>query len=254
MGKKKDNKEKWNKLRVIYNREVPLRRFNNEGEERLMSGTWDFEKLSDKEKRRLLRFKSGKVYKQEPITPFSKAFTSSHNYEKHKKRFIAELLDREDDDLWMALEYAPYKLRNDKEFILELIDIYPEAIRFASRKLKNDRDVAFLAVEKKGSEIKYVSKSLKKDEELAMIAILQEPKNFKLIDKGLQNSENFSLNAINKVPEVYSFIPKKLSQNERFVAKVISLNPGLEIKKRMLRKVDKVQKGKSKESETDFSQ
>lgn len=53
----------------------------------------------------------------------------------------------------------------------------------------------------------------------------------------------------------FSFTPKKLLQDERLVAKAISSNPdSLKTKKRVLKKVDKVQKGKNKGGGTDLYQ
>ena len=75
--------------------------------------------------------------------------------------------------------FASARLKDDKEFILKLIEEWKSelrtepqiCLRYASDRLKNDKDVVLAAVRKDGFCLEYASKSLRGDKEVVLAAL-----------------------------------------------------------------------------------
>jgi hypothetical protein len=69
-----------------------------------------------------------------------------------------------------AFEYFPIKFKNDKDFLLEVLNLNGQVLRLLSENFKNDRELVLLAVQSSNDVLQYASESLKQDVELIKIA------------------------------------------------------------------------------------
>ena len=87
------------------------------------------------------------------------------------REFILMAVDQTSIELSVVFERA--ELRSDREFMLALVKIKPDALRFASKDLKNDREVVLAAVQVDGKMHSYCSAELRNDEEILKVSTKQ---------------------------------------------------------------------------------
>jgi hypothetical protein len=88
---------------------------------------------------------------------------------KNDKDFIFELLD---EGYTRILDYIPEDLKNDKDFIITIIEKYDDFILFkTSPEIKNDFDVVKCSVNKYGMSLEFASDNLKDNEIIVTMAI-----------------------------------------------------------------------------------
>src|SRR4030043_2044748 len=75
---------------------------------------------------------------------------------------------KEKDCIDLHLEYASFKIRNNKSMVLKSIRLRASELKYASPKLKNNRDIILEAVRKSGKSLKYASENLKNDREIVI--------------------------------------------------------------------------------------
>lgn len=100
----------------------------------------------------------------------------------------SNLYDKEISDL---LEFADYRLKNNKDLMRAVVKRLFLGLRFASNNLKQDRELVLTAVGHFGAEIKYASNSLKNDQEVVFTALKNDisilsPKNHNKINITVQ--------------------------------------------------------------------
>ena len=69
-----------------------------------------------------------------------------------------------------AFEYFPTSYKNNKEFLIEVLNLNGQVLRLLSENFKNDRELVLLAVQCSNDVLQYASESLKQDAELLKIA------------------------------------------------------------------------------------
>ncbi len=82
------------------------------------------------------------------------------------KDVILKLL--EIDEYGIALLYASDRLKNNKEFMLQVVDINIKSLEYLGDKLRNDSDFILKAFEKDSRSLEYASDRLKNDEEFML--------------------------------------------------------------------------------------
>lgn len=126
-----------------------------------------------------------------------------------------------------CLEFASPELRNNKDFVINMIKLYSGNVEFASERLKDDYDIILLAVSKNGNNLLEASSTLRKNEEIVIKAIendlwLDDDKEELLIDKELRKNENVMIKAIKENPYTYNAIDEELN-TKKFNSKVVKI-------------------------------
>lgn len=96
-------------------------------------------------------------------------------------------------------------LKNNKEFILKIIDINAFVVQYLSQEWLSDKEIARKALSKKGNTVMYFSQSIKADPDL-MLGILNEKVGKYLIhnvDESLLRNKDFFMKAIVKTEGYY---------------------------------------------------
>ena len=79
---------------------------------------------------------------------------------------------------------------NDKEVMLDAVNIDGQELYYASEQLRDDYDVVLAAVTKKGLILKYASKRLRANKEIVLAAIKSDKRAFDFIsDENLKEDE-----------------------------------------------------------------
>ena len=109
-------------------------------------------------------------------------------------------------------------LRNDKNFMLKVIENYPEALKYSN--LINDENFMLNVIEKNLKALEY--SDLRNDKEFMLKAI---EKNVEVLKYSkLRNTEKFILKIIEKYPEALKY-SENLKEHSEFILKVIEKNP-----------------------------
>jgi tetratricopeptide (TPR) repeat protein len=82
---------------------------------------------------------------------------------------------------------CPSSLRDDKEFMLNVIKIAPNHLRFASGNLRNDKDICLAAVERNGKCLEYVSDAMRSNRQVVITAMEQDRLAYSFADSTLQS-------------------------------------------------------------------
>jgi hypothetical protein len=96
------------------------------------------------------------------------------------------------------LRYASENLRGDKDFMLDIISKYGDALKYASTDLKNDKDIVISAVSNDGNALKFASTDLKNDKEIAFSAVSNIGQSLMYVDTNLKDDKDIVLTAVNK--------------------------------------------------------
>jgi hypothetical protein len=70
-----------------------------------------------------------------------------------------------------SFEFAPLKLRNDREFVMEAVKKNVWVLPWASEKFKADREIVLEAVRKYSAALKWASEELRDDKEVVLEAV-----------------------------------------------------------------------------------
>lgn len=102
-------------------------------------------------------------------------------------------------------EFASERIKNNKEFIVELINKEPSfawrpgiIFRYVSDELKSDRDLAFIAVKRDGANIEYASEGLRNDKELVLESLKGGGINFKFASLQCRSDRDIILTALHE--------------------------------------------------------
>jgi hypothetical protein len=87
------------------------------------------------------------------------------------KKFIKEAIDKGDED---AFKYASEELKNDPEFVKEVIELDYICLEYADENLRNNPEIVQKAFEQSNLALIYASETLKNDPEFVMKVIKQD--------------------------------------------------------------------------------
>ena len=85
---------------------------------------------------------------------------------KNNKDFMLEMIEKDPKNIQYIGDYNP--LRNDKEFMLKMTEKDPKNIQYIKSGLKNDKDFMLKMIEKDLKNIQYIESGLKNDKEFIM--------------------------------------------------------------------------------------
>lgn len=121
------------------------------------------------------------------------------------------------------LQWASEEIKNDSDFITQLIRINPDALQYASEELKNDREFILETVMIYQDAFNYASEPLKNDREFILeIAGL----NFNIFEQApefLKNDPDFILNGISIHPSALSHASESLRNDRQFILQAAQL-------------------------------
>ena len=151
----------------------------------------------------------------------------------------------------LDMSRASDEFRNNKDKLLEAIEIDSKNFQYASDELKNDKEVALKAIYQAGSNYAYIGEKLKNDEELILLALDRARFSWKVIDiinamgDKLRNKDfimkivkdyNIGLNIIKSTfiddeevmlqallnnPNAFTYLPDNYKINKTFIMKII---------------------------------
>ena len=128
------------------------------------------------------------------------------------KEFVLELVEL-DYDVFMS---APDTLKKDKEYVLEVLEVDGETLLFVDDDLKKDQDVVIKAVQNNGYALDFADDSMKKDKTVVFEAIKQKGEAFCYADISLKSDMDFALKVvqedINALSEVDVSIAKAVEK------------------------------------------
>lgn len=99
------------------------------------------------------------------------------------KDFILKLMEIRRDVLYKA---ASKRLRDDEDVILKSLKYKKDSLYYASERLKDDKEFVKKAMDVKDGVLQYASKRLRDDIDLAIYSIMKNPKNVKYISSRLK--------------------------------------------------------------------
>eukprot|EP01098_Paradermamoeba_levis_P010599 TRINITY_DN445_c0_g1_i4.p1 TRINITY_DN445_c0_g1~~TRINITY_DN445_c0_g1_i4.p1 ORF type:complete len:675 (-),score=234.72 TRINITY_DN445_c0_g1_i4:619-2577(-) len=153
-------------------------------------------------------------------------------------RFVPSCLKNDRDVILRAIagkgltstyifELIDWRLRDDREFILEAVKASPSALQFANKEFIKDKEIVTLAVQKNGLALKHADCSLKKDQEIVLLAVKQNVKAFKYADETLKKDKETVLAALRAISgEVFEFMfmDENLCQDREVVIAAVKQN------------------------------
>ncbi|KAF0972517.1 hypothetical protein FDP41_009420 [Naegleria fowleri] len=113
------------------------------------------------------------------------------------------------------------QLRNDKKFVLEMVQQYGIGVPFDFNK---DRDVVLAAVKKNGKALQYVERQFKSDKEIVMEAIKQNKKALEFLPKVLLLDCEFMLTILKTIFPEFSHLESFDYSNKDIMMKLVQEN------------------------------
>lgn len=96
---------------------------------------------------------------------------------------------------------------------------------FIPENIKNDRDFILYMIEKYHICICFISDNLKDDFEIGFKSLLKESFNYNFLSKKLKNEKIIALKALSIDSNEFIYLPKKLLSNYDFMMKALHINP-----------------------------
>ena len=87
-----------------------------------------------------------------------------------------------------SFRFASDELKNDKEFIMELLDVTAEVFMYASDELKDDEELAYKACSIDPMNIHYISNRLKENEEFIKSLIINNGYSFYTFEEDIETT------------------------------------------------------------------
>lgn len=138
------------------------------------------------------------------------------------KDFISKLLESSNKYNLFFFAYVSDELKEDKEFMLEIIKDTPEMLSLTN--LQNDKSF-MLAILKKNIEFAdYIPESLKNDEDIMSLAIESSGDKLKEAPEQIKNNKQIVLKAIESSPLMFKFASQQLKDDKEVVSKAVGLN------------------------------
>lgn len=153
---------------------------------------------------------------------------------------------------FLHLNHLSERLKDDKDFFNQLMEINPRSIAQASERLQNDVDlvskikfhkscysqledigetlrntyeIAMKGVSTDGKGLRFLNEKLRKNKEIVLAAVRENGKALKFADQSLQKDKEIVLAAINEDGEALEFVDKTLQKNKEIVMVAVANSP-----------------------------
>ena len=97
-----------------------------------------------------------------------------------------------------TFKYASDELKNDKDFVLQVLKISPYSFQYVSDKLKEDKAVIKQALTLEGRNLQFLPENLRDDTNLASMAVKQNVDAFQYASKRLRANKDFVLDSVHQ--------------------------------------------------------
>lgn len=142
---------------------------------------------------------------------------------RNDKTFILELVQMQGD----ALRCASEELRNDKEIVLAAATEHDKAFKYASKELKSDREFVLELIKLSMWWIlAYVSDDLKNDRELILVAVKQNGFGLKYASDEFKNDKEIVLAAVNQTGFGLKYASEELKNDTDIVFAAVKQTGG----------------------------
>jgi hypothetical protein len=116
----------------------------------------------------------------------------------------------------------------DKSLIIEVVGaaVYPFTLQYAPKKLREDKDVVLAAVKKNGRALEFASKELRADPEVVSAAVRQDGCALQCASKELQGDREIVLAAVSESNWALEYASKELQEDrDDFLLDAVECNP-----------------------------
>ena len=143
----------------------------------------------------------------------------------HNKDFIKSIIEKCQE----AFEYIPEDLKNDKDFIIELLDKgYTRILDYISEDLKNDKDFIITIIEKYDDFILFkTSPEIKNDFNVVKCSINKYGMSLEFASDNLKDNEIIVTMAIEKHIHAIIYASDRLKQDKTFIIKCLKIDKGI---------------------------
>jgi uncharacterized protein (UPF0262 family) len=135
------------------------------------------------------------------------------------------------------IEYADISLREDKQFILEAINVVPEdSIFYLIKNLKNDliydEDIALAAIKKRGTSIHNFGENIKNNRKFSLLAVQENGVALERLNDNLKNDEDIVLAALKNKKDlkpkiIFREAGEDIKKDKEFVLRIIDNMPDI---------------------------
>ena len=112
------------------------------------------------------------------------------------------------------LQPPSHYFSNDKEFIIELLNVNGLYLKYASRWLKSNVEIVSLAVRLNGLALEFVDETLKDNKEIVLLAVNSNGIALKFASPGLSLDKEVVLTALKSNKEAFACVGNKLKNDE----------------------------------------
>lgn len=103
------------------------------------------------------------------------AFQSASSDLREDKEFLRDVLSEAmSHQAEQICEHLSYKLKQDKQFALEVVQIYGGLIEHFDEEIRADKAIAIKAVSDSGSALQHISRDLRNDKDLVLEAVRRD--------------------------------------------------------------------------------
>lgn len=173
------------------------------------------------------RLRSDKSFIQAHIGENPAIFTHLPKQLRDDEALARTAVFANEDSASVYLSVCSDRLRDDEEFVCDVIDFSPGAYVSASDRLKEDPDVAKLAIERRPSLFHKTPQGLRSNKELVRIVAKEALLGLCGADESLAEDEDFMLELIELNPGVVTnsfFIREHCSSNKKIMLAAIAIN------------------------------
>lgn len=166
---------------------------------------------------------------------FFEIVNNHHNFRDFKSEFEQWASDEEAvsytvGKFGIAIQYASYPLRNNKDIALKAVTRSGFAFSYLSQNLQNDKELALIAVKHDGILLEHASETLKNDKEVVSIAVQSTPFSFDCASAELRDDKDFVLELVSQNSQnppnlLFLMHISDNLQNDNDILQVIRNNP-----------------------------
>ena len=141
-----------------------------------------------------------------------RASTNNENYEHLKNEWLRKL-----DKNTQLLETAPDDIKNDRNFLLDAVNMKGSLLLYVPQKFLKDRELVLAAVTKFGMALAWAHKDLQSDKDIVLAAIKSNPYALTKASDVLQSSKEFVMLAVEANPKAIEHTLDQFKQDKEVV-------------------------------------
>lgn len=139
---------------------------------------------------------------------------------RNDKKFLLQIVDTRPE----VLEYVSDELKSDKEFILAALLIESQCLKYASKELRNDKEVIICAID---SETRFINSDwyhlAKDDEDIILHAVKEDASTIQYACDEIKNDRKFILDAIEYNTYILKYLPEHFKNDKELVLKAVNI-------------------------------